>query len=304
MLSVFVFSYNHQPYIEQCIDSIFAQRTNFEYEVLLADDCSADDTRKTVMEKYGNKVRILDRPQNLGLCRNMYEAFREAKGKYIFECSGDDYLLTDHVFQTHIDFLENNPEYYSAFNYIRNVNLQTGVEKTIEFPPEFTLLDFLQGKRANLYTGTMRNSFKEDDPVYLCQASRNNEEIQMYYYTLLKGKKKIFPEEMYQYCYRTNAGNYCSTHNYLNMLEDYAKGFRAIEAEDQGKHNFRIAKLWYFERNIDRIIESGDRKLMRGIFRVLTFGEMVNFIWIKFLMKLNHRQIPDFLLKESRLIRQ
>lgn len=304
MLSVVIFAYNHEQYIEKCIDSMLQQKTDFTVEILLADDCSKDNTVNLVQSKYGDKIRILNRTQNLGLCRNMYEAFMEAKGKYIIECSGDDYLLTDHVFQKHVDFLENHPEYFSVFNYIKIINVNSQTEKVVEFPfEEFSFLDFLQGKRANLYIGTMRNSFMEDDPKYLCNGAKNNEEIQMYYYTLLKGKKKILPEPLFAYCFRTNAQNYCSTHSYLDMLEDYAKGFQAVEEIDQGKHNFDIAKLWYYERNIDRILEQKDFKLTKGIFHVLSIKEIVSFVWIKLMMKLNQRQIPGFLIKESRLIK-
>jgi hypothetical protein len=183
--------------------------------------------------------------------------------------------------------------------------MQTGKENVRKLPyTEFSLLDFLQGKQAHFYMGTVRNHFREDEPDYFYRAGRNNEEIQMIYYTLLKGKKKILSEALYAYCYRTDAGNYCSTHDFLDMLEDYAKGFHAIEAVDKGKHNFRVAKIWYYERHIDKILESKDRKLIRGIYRVLGWRDFLDFVWIKFLMKLNHRQIPDFLLRESRLIRQ
>lgn len=304
MLSVVIFAYNHEKYIEKCIDSILQQKTDFAFEILLADDCSKDNTVNLVKEKYGDKIRILNRSQNLGLCRNMYEAFMEAEGKYIVECSGDDYLLTDHVFQSHVDFLEKHPEYFSVFNYMKIVNVNTQTEKVIEFPFEdFTLLDFLQGRRANLYIGTMRNSFREDNPEYLCHGGRNNEEIQMYYYTLSKGKKRILPEPLFVYCFRTDAQNYCSTHSYLDMLEDYARGFRAVEEVDRGKHNLNIAKLWYYERNIDRILEQKDLKLILGIFSVLKIKEIIGFIWIKLLMRFNHRQIPNFLIRENKLIK-
>lgn len=304
MLSVFVFSYNHQKYIKDCLDSIFAQKVDFDFEVILADDCSTDDTIKKVKNRYADKVRILKRTHNLGLCRSMYEAFSEARGKYIFECAGDDYLLTDHVFQKHVDFLEQNLEYFSVFNYIKTINVQTGKESIGRIPyTEYKLLDFLQGKQPHFYMGTMRNTFKEDDPRYFYSASKNNEEIQMLYYTLSKGKKKIIPEALYAYCFRTGAQNYCSKHTYLDMLDDYARGFRAVEDVDQGKHNFKISKIRYYEQNIDRIIETKDVKLILGIFRVLKFKEILNFVWIKLLMKLNHRRIPAYLIRESRLIK-
>lgn len=304
VLSVVVFSYNHQNYVEKSLDSIFMQKTEFDFEVLLADDYSTDDTLNVVRNKFGDKVRILDRTHNLGLCRNMYDAFMQAEGKYIYCCSGDDYLLTDHVFQKHVDFLEENSEYFSVFNYVKVINIETGIERINRFSYEkYTFLDFLQGVQAHFYMGTVRNSFKEDNPEYLCKAGRNNEEIQILYYTLTKGNKAIIPEVMYAYCYRRDAQNYNSQNDYLSMLKDYAKGFRAVEAIDYGKHRFDVARVWYFERYIDRIIESGNVHSIMAIFRVLSLREIFSWIWIKLLIKFNHRKIPRFLIKKNRLVR-
>lgn len=304
MLSVVVFSYNHQNYIEKCLDSIFMQKAEFGFEVLLADDCSTDDTINVVRNKFGDMVRILNRTHNLGLCRNMYDAFMQAEGKYIYECSGDDYLLTDHVFQKHVDFLEENPGYYSVANYTKTINIETGADHITRCPYEkYTLLDFLQGVQAHFYMGTIRNTFKEDNPKYIYEAEKNNEEIQILYYTLTKGDKAIIPEVMYAYCYRRNAQNYNSQNEYLNMLDDYARGFRAVEADDHGKHRFDVVKVWYFERYIDRIIESGNVQSIMAIFHVLTMREIFSWAWIKLLTKFNHRRMPAFLTKEKRLVR-
>lgn len=303
-LSVVVFSYNHQNYIEKCLDSIFMQKTDFDFEVILADDCSTDDTLNVVRNTFGDKVRILNRTHNLGLCRNMYDACMQAEGKYIYCCAGDDYLLTDYVFQKHIDYLQENTDCFSVFNDYKFINIELGIEHIFQCPYEkYTFLDFLQGVRAFFYIGTIRNSFKEDNPEYLCKAGRNNEEIQMLYYTLTKGYKAFIPEAMYAYCFRLDAQNYNSQNDYLNILEDYAKGFRAVEAVDHGKHRFDVAKVWYFERYIDKIIESGNIHSILAIFRVLTLREILSWMWIKLLMKFNHRKIPKFLIKKNKFVR-
>ena len=73
ILSVVVFSYNHEKYIQKCIDSVLKQKTSFEYEVIIADDCSEDATLEIIEKRYGNRVRILKREKNVGLCKNMYQ---------------------------------------------------------------------------------------------------------------------------------------------------------------------------------------------------------------------------------------
>lgn len=306
ILSVVVFSYNHEKYIRKCIDSVLAQKTNFEYEVIIADDCSNDGTVKIVEKEYGNAVRILKREKNSGLCKNMYEAFLEAQGQYIFECSGDDFLVTDEVFQKHVDFLDGHEDFFSVFNWMVFRNENTGKEKVIEYPySEYTLLDFLRGVPARFYLGTIRNTFKEDNVEYLCDASKNNEEIQMLYYSLSKGKKAIIPKAMYAYCYRNGGGgsNYCSFNDNLKALEDYVQGYSVVEKVDQGRHNFSISKLNYYEGNIDRVLQTGEIGKIVKIFKVLKWNEIVSFIGLKLILKLNHYRLPNFLLEEKRLVR-
>lgn len=307
ILSVVVFSYNHERYIRKCIDSVLAQKTNFEYEVIIADDCSKDGTVELVEKEYGNAVRILKKENNSGLCKNMYEAFIASQGKYIFECSGDDYLVTDEVFQKHVEFLEGHEDFFSVFNWMVFRNENTGKEKIIEYPySEYTLLDFLRGIPARFYLGTIRNTFKEDNVEYLCEASRNNEEIQMLYYSLNKGKKAIIPEVMYAYCYRSggDGSNYCSLNDSLEALKDYVQGYFVVEKVDQGRHNFNISKLNYYAGNIDRVLETGEIKKIVKIFGILGWRETARFIGLKLMLKFNHYQLPDFLLKEKRLIRK
>ncbi len=307
ILSVVVFSYNHEKYIQKCIDSVLKQKTSFEYEVIIADDCSEDATLEIIEKRYGNRVRILKREKNVGLCKNMYEAFMDAQGQYIFECSGDDYLLTDRVFEKHIDFLDSHNDFFSVFNWMVFRNENTGNEKIIKYPySEYTLLDFLKGIPARFYLGTIRNTFKSDNIKYLYEASKNNEEIQMLYYTLSKGKKAIIPEAMYVYCYRSggDGSNYCSFNDNLRALEDYVQGYAIVEKIDKGKHNFNISKLNYYEGNIDRILQTREIKKIIKIFTVLRWNEVLSFVGLKLLLKLNHYRLPNFLLKEKRLVRQ
>lgn len=310
LLSVVVLSYNHSRYIEKCLESIFDQKTDYSYEVLLADDHSPDQTAELVREKYGDRIRILSRSENLGLCRNMYDAYMQAKGKYILTCAGDDYLPVKDAFESHVRYLEEHEEIFSVTGWHEIYNVNKGVKTLVKVPYDsYSLLDFLSGKRQPVYEGTMRNTFEEDKPDYLCQGSRNNEEMQMIYYALNKGERKILPQLYYTYCYRNKEGteevyNYNSTHSHLEMLEDYARGFRAIERVDQKKHNFSLAKIAYYEGCIDYHIQDHGMHGVFDIWKVLGTRDFMSFIGIKLLMKLNHRRIPSFLRREKRLIRR
>ena len=46
MVSVIVLTYNHEKYIKEALDSILMQKVNFDYEILIGDDASSDNTVK------------------------------------------------------------------------------------------------------------------------------------------------------------------------------------------------------------------------------------------------------------------
>lgn len=305
-LSVVVVTYNHEKYITKCLDSILEQKTNFQYEIVVADDCSTDGTVEVIRRTYGKQIKVLERKSNVGLCQNIYEAYHCVQGKYIFDCSGDDYLPTDNVLQKHVDFLEKHLEYYSVSNWILFSNEVTGEKRISEIHySEYTLLDFLRGIPNLSYMGTIRNTFSTDNPEYLCKASKNNEEIQMLYYVLGKGKKAIIPEAMYAYCYRKSEeeGNYCSQNTSLKILTDYVKGFSAVEKIDKKKHKFDIVKMTIYGKYIDKICEEKDWNSLSRVFLILKWREILSFITLKVIVKLNNYQIPQFLLSEKRLIK-
>ena len=111
-------TYNHTNYIAQCLNSFVNQKTNFQFEILVHDDASTDGTNaivKSYEEKYTNLFRGVYQTENQFLKQNTLVniLFKEAKGKYIAICEGDDYWTDPLKFQKQVDFLEANP-YYSA----------------------------------------------------------------------------------------------------------------------------------------------------------------------------------------------
>ena len=48
MVSVDMITYLHEAYITQAIEGVLMQETNFEYELIIVDDCSPDNTEEVV----------------------------------------------------------------------------------------------------------------------------------------------------------------------------------------------------------------------------------------------------------------
>jgi glycosyltransferase involved in cell wall biosynthesis len=95
-ISVCVITYNQERYIRRCLQSLVDQQTNFDFEVIVGDDCSTDDTRAIVqefLERFPRQVRALFQPVNTGGSRNNLEVHAAAIGEYVAHVDGDDYAL-------------------------------------------------------------------------------------------------------------------------------------------------------------------------------------------------------------------
>jgi glycosyltransferase involved in cell wall biosynthesis len=114
LVSVGILTYNQEKYIRQTIDSILAQITNFNFEIIIADDCSIDNTREIVEEyakRFPQLIRLLPPEPNMGVLRNYRRALTECYGKYIAFCGGDDYWQDSLKLQKQFDFLEAHVDY-------------------------------------------------------------------------------------------------------------------------------------------------------------------------------------------------
>ena len=131
LVSIVCITYNHEPYLRQTLDSFLMQETSFAYEIVLAEDCSTDGTRKICEEyaaKYPDIIHYIYRDKNVGYNENEYEAMSAAKGKYIAYCEGDDYWTIPDKLQRQVDFLESHPDYSVCWHRCVHRNLDVGKE--------------------------------------------------------------------------------------------------------------------------------------------------------------------------------
>lgn len=106
-VSCCVFTYNQEKYIRECLDSIVSQKADFEYEVLVCEDCSTDGTLAICREfqaRYPEKVCIIHANRNYYRgALNFRRGYELARGEYIAICEGDDYWCNDRKIQLQYD---------------------------------------------------------------------------------------------------------------------------------------------------------------------------------------------------------
>lgn len=132
-LSVCVFTYNHVEFIASTIESALMQLTNFDFEIVIGEDCSVDGTREIVyryQQKYPDKIRAIFNAENKGMMENNIQTILNCKGDYLALLDGDDYWISPHKLQLQVDFLDSNPNYTICFHDEQILNLNGHIDKS------------------------------------------------------------------------------------------------------------------------------------------------------------------------------
>jgi len=143
-LSVMIITYNHERFIARAIESVLAQRVNFDYEILIAEDCSTDGTRDVVTDlhrRYPDRIVLILREQNIGALQNLESSLTVCRGQYLAILEGDDYWTSVDKLQKQVNFLDAHHECAISCHRVRFID-ETGDTEAEIFPP----------CRAGLYT--------------------------------------------------------------------------------------------------------------------------------------------------------
>ncbi|MDT8416131.1 MAG: glycosyltransferase [Flavobacteriaceae bacterium] len=167
-VSVCMITFNHEKYIREAIDGVLVQQTNFQIELILANDCSSDGTDaiiQNILETHprAGQIRYFKHEKNLGMMPNFMFAFEQCHGKYIALCEGDDYWTDPLKLQKQVDFLEANPEYALCFHEVQIKEEAAGtlIEDNItrKVPDTTDIRDLARGNYIHTPSVVFRNGF-------------------------------------------------------------------------------------------------------------------------------------------------
>ncbi|HBB98729.1 MAG TPA: hypothetical protein DC054_25395, partial [Blastocatellia bacterium] len=142
-LSVLLVTYNHAKFVAQALDSILMQLTEFDFEIVVADDCSSDSTLSIIKEykKQYSQLRVLPSETNVGISRNYERGFAACRGKYIAVLEGDDYWISPRKLQAMSAFLDRNPR--CSFCFHRIIRYDQHPENVAVHPAHWTVEQIL-----------------------------------------------------------------------------------------------------------------------------------------------------------------
>jgi hypothetical protein len=125
LISVVVASYNHQAYVQDCLQSVLAQDFQ-DFEIVVTDDGSSDQTVAQIQALSDPRIQLKVLPHNRGACIALNDAILRARGRYIAVLNSDDYFLPGKLSQQ-LAYLESHPQVGAVFGLPAFINEQGAV---------------------------------------------------------------------------------------------------------------------------------------------------------------------------------
>jgi glycosyltransferase involved in cell wall biosynthesis len=222
-VSVMVLTYNQERFIGQALESVLAQRVNFEYEIVVGEDCSTDRTREIVMDfhrRYPERIVPILREHNIGGPENSMATRAACRGEYVAMLEGDDYWIAEDKLQKQADSLDAHPDYAICCSRAQTLD-ETGTWAygsvfPLKSAGTYTIEDLLDGNFIMTCTAMYRRELVGSVPDWL--RKRTLGDWPLYAIIATKGKIHLMNEAMA--VYRVHARGLWSTQSPQNRLSD------------------------------------------------------------------------------------
>ena len=155
-VSVVIPMYNAEKYIKETLDSVFTQ-TYKNYEVIVVNDCSKDNSLKIVEEyqKQHKNLKILNNEKNLNVAESRNKGVREAKGEWIAFLDADD-KWTENKLETQLKLVKENNSSLSYASYYFIDDDGNDLNKIFKVKPTVSYKKLLKQNIINMSTALVK----------------------------------------------------------------------------------------------------------------------------------------------------
>ncbi|GAB6467778.1 MULTISPECIES: glycosyltransferase family 2 protein [Bacillus] len=153
LVSIITPVYNSEKYIGQTIQSVLSQ-THENWEMLIADDCSSDNTAQVINAFQDERIKYFKLDENSGAAVARNQALEKARGKYIAFLDADD-MWKPKKLEKHLHFMLENQVGFSFTGY---EILKEEDNKIIRVPERLNYSQFMK----NTIIGTLTVMINKD----------------------------------------------------------------------------------------------------------------------------------------------
>ena len=249
LVSVIMGIYNTAKTLPNSINSLLEQ-TYENWELIMCDDCSTDNTYEVAMEfanKYPN-IKLIRNEKNMRLAYSLNQCLKVAKGEYVARMDADDVCLPSR-FEKQVEFLNTHQEYAVVGSALipYDENGEREVRKIKEYP---AVRDMKRGVTFFHPTIMMRKEVYDAlDGYYVSKRTRKGQDLDLWFRFYSHGFKGYNIQEPLL--------------KYHESLEDYKKKRNLSYSWGMTKtslHGFKINKFpfylypWAFKDVISALI--------------------------------------------------
>ena len=156
--TIIITSYNYDRYIRESVESALNQDFSGDYEIIVVDDHSSDNTLN-ILEGYDSLIRVNNK-ENLGIEASVNKGIEKARGKYIVRLDADDYLECNFLSEVFKCIEDEQTFYYGDYinvsadgSYLSLVNLVDFDKDEVECRGDFLATGTVYSKKMLDYIG-------------------------------------------------------------------------------------------------------------------------------------------------------
>lgn len=304
-VSIICCTYNHEDYIAEAVKSFLMQRTSFPFEILIHDNASTDNTTdilKQLESKYPKQLKVIYQEENqyVKAIDINFELAKQAKGKYIAYCQGDDFWTDPNKLQKQFHFMESHPSYslcVHAGNIVRSFDKKELAHNQLsDWNKTFTTSEIIEGGRGLFLTNSMffRKSWLNEKPLFLQNAPVGDYPLAIY--LALKGKVYYIADRMSSYRVEVEGSwtmsNLANAEGYRQHFIETEKMLDELDTYTNGRYkpSIDLRKSWdeivvsVKERNFEKL----KSKELQEAYKLLPFNRKTAILIEQYLPKLFH----------------